>query len=202
MNIMIRATTLGLAMGLMVIAPMGVQAEDPEPTPSPVPTKAPNRPKTLSDLAGGIKLQQPEGDKKEGVVIDNANLKAMGEGSVVSQGKSLGHNEPTGMISGNEGSQPAVEESPEMAALNRQIQRLQEQLKALDEASEERKKTNMYTGAGPQYRPPGVGDPVDTQRKRVEGELQATREKVKALERKEKRNRAHNPPAPSAPSGG
>ncbi len=200
-NVM-RVVVGAMVLGLMVIAPMYIGAEDPEPTPNPVPTKAPaKRPKTLSDLAGGIKLQQPEGKKDGGVVIDNANLKAMGQGAVISEGK-VSSAPVTGSGPGGEGVDAAVEESKEMAAARREIARLEEQMKALDNASGERQKANMYTGAGPQYRPPGVSDPLDTQIKKVQGELQAAKEKAKALERKARRERATNPPRPSPSESG
>lgn len=202
MKNMIRVMVGGAVLAMMVMAPLGVGADDPEPTPSPVPTKVPaKRPKTLSDLAGGIKLQQSE-EKKDGVVvIDNANLKAMGEGAVVSEGKASGA-PVAGLGLGVEGADDSAEASPELMAARREIQRLEEQLETLNDASGERQKANMYTGAGPQYRPPGVGDPLDTQIEKVQGELQAAKERAKALERKAKRDRATNPPKPSSSGSG
>lgn len=196
-NVM-RVMVGGMVLGLVVIIPFGVGADEPEPTPSPVPTKAPvKRPKTLADLAGGIKLQQTEGTKEGAVVIDNANLKAMGEGAVVSEGKASGSAPIAGIGLGADDHEGSVEESPEVMAARREISRLKEQMETLQDASGERKKANMYTGAGPQYRPPGVGDPLDTQMEKVQGELEAAQERLKALERKARRDRATNPPKPN-----
>lgn len=200
-NVM-RVVVGGVVLGLMVMVPVCIGAEEPEPTPSPVPTKAPvKRPKTLSDLAGGIKLQQSEEKKDGGVVIDNANLKAMGQGAIVSEGKASSA-PVAGLGLGGQGADGSVEESQEMTANRREIARLEMQMKALNDASGERQKANMYTGAGPQYRPPGVSDPLDTQMEKVQGELRAAKEKAKALERKARRERATNPPKPSPSESG
>ncbi len=188
---------------LMVIAPQGLGADDSEPTqtPTPVPTKVPEkRPKTLSDLAGGIKLQQPEGENVSGVVIDNANLKAMGDGAVFSQGGSLSSSAPgPGTKRSNSGSDTSMRTSGEMERLRGNVQNLEAQRKALDDAANERNKTNMYTGAGPQYRPPGVEDPLDLQREKVDRELDTAKKNLKAAERKARRKgpsspQEHEPP--------
>lgn len=187
MKSVIRAILMGSAVALMVIAPSPADAENPEPTPSPEPTKAvTKRPKTLSDLAGGIKLQQPEGKKDGGVVIDNSNLKAMGAGAVVSEGKAS--NVPGARIgSDDEDAAEHPRDTREMAQLRDKIKLLEEQMEVIGGVSKERQKTNMYTGAGPQYRPPGVADPIDTESKRIEGELRTAKMRLNGLERKAKR---------------
>ncbi len=202
MNTVSRVMVGCVVTALMLVVPLRGNAQEPEPTPKPAATKAPaKRMKTLSDLAGGIKLQQSPEDKAGGVVIDNSNLKAMGQGAVVSEGKNLGGS-ASALPSGNQGVDDTPGESPEMDALHRKIQGLEQKLDALDDASKERDKVNMYTGAGPQYRPPGVSDPVDTQRKKIEADLQAAKERAQALERKAKRDRARFPPQPAPSDSG
>jgi len=202
MKALFRIILVGCVLVPAVMVSTQARGEDPEPTPKPEHAKAqPKRPKTLSDLAGGIKLQQEKDGSEGPVVIDNSNLKSMGRGGVVSEGGNLMPSSTPG-VSGARG-QGSEEEDPKLKKARDEVDRLEEQKKALNKASEERKKVNMYTGAGPQYRPPNVSDPLDTQTKNLDNDLQAAQERLKALERKERRKRStRRPAAPSDPSGG
>ncbi len=198
MNTVSRVVVGCVVTALIFLVPLRGNAEEPEPTPKPAATKAPaKRVKTLSDLAGGIKLQQPPEEKAGGVVIDNSNLKAMGEGAVISEGKAM-----SSSVSRVPSSQPPDPDEPptesrEVTRFRDKVKGLEQQKKALDKAATDRNKTNMYTGAGPQYRPPGVEDPLDMQRQKVDRELDIAKKNLKGAERKARRNRSQ-----SSPSGG
>ena len=183
------------AMGLIGL-PSAI-AEDPQPKPEAEAVKT-KRPKTLADLAGGIKLQQPDGEeKKEGVVIDNANLKAMGEGAVISEGKGLAGTAATGSLMPG----PGGEEVPSDADLDKarqDIELLQAQLEAIGKATEENKKANLYNGAGPQYRAPGVTDPLDNQRQDLEQKLEEAQGAFNAMEKQKAAADRKNSPQPGA----
>ncbi len=197
MNSEIRMILVGCVLVSAALVPGQARCEDPQPTPSPEPTKVQaKRPKTLSDLAGGIQLQKPEGEKDGGVVIDNSNLKKMGEGAVVSQGKAVRRSPSVRGPSGRAETDEPQAESQEVARMREKVQALEQRKAALDEAAEGRKKTNMYTGAGPQYRPPGVEDPLDQQRKRIEHDLDVAKKNLKGAERKARRKRAQGQGSP------
>ncbi|MCD4749241.1 MAG: hypothetical protein K8R59_07695 [Thermoanaerobaculales bacterium] len=203
MKVLNRMLVTGLTAGMMVTAPLCVEADDPEPTPSPAPTEVSvKRPKTLSDLARGFTLQQLEGKTDGGVVINNANLKAMGEGAVISEGKSLDSSGPVRRAGGlGSDSDASMKTSREVEQLREKVRNFESQKKALDDAAKERDKTNMYTGAGPQYRAPGVADPVDLQRRKIDRELDIARKNLNAAERKAQR-RGPSPTQPEPPPTG
>ncbi len=178
------ATCLGVvvtAFGLIGL-PAAV-AEEPQPTPAPKAEAATTkRPKTLADLAGGIKLQQPDGQKQGGVVIDNANLKEMGEGAVISEGRNLAGSAQTGSR------MPALasKQGPSDADLDKarqEVELLQAQLKAVNQATEDNQAVNLYNGMGPQYRAPGQSDPLQDQRKDLEKRLEDAQGSYTALEK-------------------
>ncbi len=158
-------------------------AEEPQPTPVPrAEASKTKRPKTLADLASGIKLQQPDGQKQGGVVIDNANLKEMGEGAVISEGRALTGSARTGSR------MPALasEQGPSDADLDKarqEVELLQAQLKAVNQATENNQAVNLYNGMGPQYRAPGQSDPLQDQRKDLEKRLEDAQGSFAALEK-------------------
>ncbi len=170
-----------IALGLIGLP--SAAAEEPQPTPAPkAEASKTKRPKTLADLAGGLKLQQPEDQKQGGVVIDNANLKEMGEGAVISEGKNLAG---TGR-----GGSPALgfgsKQGPSDADLDRarqEVELLQAQLEAIDQATEENKAANLYSGMGPQYRPPGVTNPLQNQREDLKKRLEDAQGSYTTLEK-------------------
>ncbi len=158
-------------------------AEEPQPTPAPkaeaVKTK---RPKTLADLAGGITLQQPDGQKQGGVVIDNANLKEMGEGAVISEGRSLAGSAKTGSRTPVLGTQQGPSDA-DLDKARQEVELLQAQLKAVNQATEENQAVNLYNGMGPQYRAPGQSDPLQNQRRDLEKRLEDAQGSFTALEK-------------------
>jgi len=204
MNTELRMFLVGCALVSAALVPRQARGEDPKPTPSPEPAKVEaKRPKTLSDLAGGIQLQKPEGKKDGGVVIDNSNLKKMGEGAIVSQGKAVKGSSSFRDPSTQQGSDEPQAEAQEVTRMREKIKALEQRKAALDDAAKERKKTNMYTGAGPQYRPPGVEDPLDQQRKKIDHDLDVAEKNLKSAERKARRDRARGQgPAGSEGSDG
>ncbi len=170
------------ALGLIGLPTAG--AEEPQPTPAPkAETSKTKRPKTRADLASGIKLQQPENQKEGGVVIDNANLKEMGQGAVISEGKNLAG---TGQRSSRPLGLGVEQQGPSDADLDKarqEVELLQAQLKAINQATEENKGANLYSGMGPQFRPPGVEDPLQNQQKDLEIRLKDAQEAHTALEK-------------------
>ena len=200
-----RLFPLLIAAGLSVGVSPILFGEEPTPTPSPetaekAPKEQPKRPKTLSDLAGGIKLK-PVGngaqDSEKGIVIDNSNLKEMGEGAVITEAKpSSGSGPVFGTSEKNSGTQG----SSELDQLQDKIEQLKKQRKALGQVADERDKANMYVGAGPQYRPPGVTDPLDSERQRLDKELAAAQREL--AERKKRTRRPSRRPAAAAPPAG
>ncbi len=158
-------------------------AEDPKPTPAPkAEASKTKRPKTLADLASGIKLQQPESQKEGGVVIDNANLKKMGEGAVVSEGRTLSGSAQGGSRTPVLGTQQGPSDA-DLDKARQEVELLQAQLKAVNQATEENKAVNLYAGMGPQYRAPGQSDPLQNQRRDLEKKLEDAQGSYTAMEK-------------------
>ena len=183
-----RFRIFALCMGVAVIA-LGlidlpaVMAEEPQPTPAPeAEASKTKRPKSLADLAGGIKLQQPEGQSEGGVVIDNANLKEMGEGAVISEGKSLAGSAMTGSRTPVLGAQQGPSDA-DLDKARQEVELLQAQLKAVNQATEDNKAVNLYNGMGPQYRAGGQSDPLQDQRRDLEKKLEDAQGSYTALEK-------------------
>jgi len=167
---------VGIMMGaLLTILP--AFGSDPAPTPTPKVRKS-SGPKSLGDIAGGIKLDKSKDSK--GVVIDNSNLKELGDGAVVSRGGSLAPSIQSGGDSGEDADGEALEDPGAASSGDRKklskVEILEAQLEAVRQAEDENKKANIYNGMGPQYRSPGTKDPLQEQRKALEVEL----EKAKA----------------------
>ncbi|RLE17587.1 MAG: hypothetical protein DRJ65_22575 [Acidobacteria bacterium] len=196
------ATYVGVVLTTLTLGGLpAATAEDPQPTPAPkAETAKTKRPKSLADLAGGIKLQQPENSKEGGVVIDNSNLKEMGEGAVISEGKSL-----SGSAQGGS-RMPALgsEQGPSDADLDKarqEVELLQAQLKAVNQATEENQAVNLYNGMGPQYRAPGQSDPLQNQRRDLEKKLEDAQGSYTALEKqKAKASRGSGSPSGVQPT--
>lgn len=169
------SSTILLAGGLLLIGSMAT-AGNPQPTPKPKVQKK-SGPKTLGEIAAGIKLEggssTAEGTQKEGVVIDNSNLKEMGKGAVISEGGSLAPSSSSAHRSSEGGDESVEGNGPE--ANKDEIDKLEAQLEAIRKAEKENKRVNMYNGAGPQYRSPGTKDPLEQQRKDLEAQLKAAK---------------------------
>ena len=178
------ATYVGVVLTTFIFCGLpAAAAEDPQPTPAPKAeaTKT-KRPKTLADLAGGIKLQQPESQKAGGVVIDNNNLKEMGEGAVISEGKNLSGSAQGGSRMPVLGTQGGPSDS-DLDKARQEVELLQAQLKAVNQATEENQAVNLYNGMGPQYRAPGQSDPLQNQRRDLEKKLEDAQGSYAAMEK-------------------
>ncbi len=201
-----RLFPLLIAAGLSVGVSPILFGEEPTPTPSPetaekAPKEQPKRPKTLSDLAGGITLKPVESgaqDSEKGIVIDNSNLKEMGEGAVINETKPMSGSAP---VFGTAEDESGTQASSEIQQLQEKIDQLKKRRKALGQVADERDKANMYVGAGPQYRPPGVTDPLDTERERLDKELAAAQRELSERQKRARRS-SRRPSAPPEGDGG
>ena len=195
----VAAAAFALMFGLSSLA--GADEPQPKPTPEPTPVET-KRPKSLADLASGIKIQPIEEEKSGSVVISNENLKEMGEGAVVSQGNSIGGSPGAARSNaarrGSGGTGQAGED------LQKEIENLEVQLAAIRKAEAENRKANLYSGSGPQYRAGGVTDPLQTQREDIEKKLSDAQARLAAMEKAAERGRrsgSSSSPAPTpAPS--
>lgn len=145
-------------------------------------SEAASRPRTLADLASGIDLNSPKDGKSESIVINNQNLQKMGKGAVVSQGSNIGGSsgETDWFVPPSRRGPAPAEEDLESA--RREVEMLESQAQALNKAVEENKTANMYTGGGPQYRAPGVSDPLLDQQRNVNDQLADARSKLSDME--------------------
>lgn len=163
------STLTCLLTGAALLIGPSAFAGDPQPTPVPKVQKK-STAKTLADLAGSIKLGAKDKDDKAGVVIDNNNLKKMGEGAVISQGGTLASS-PSRASSGGEKNSAGEMGAETPHKKNKDVELLEAKLEAVKKAEKENKRANMYNGAGPQYRTPGTRDPLEIQREKLEAKL-------------------------------
>lgn len=179
----VKSTLSCLLVGGFLLVGGTAVASDPQPTPKPKIEKN-GKAKTLGDLAGSIRLGETGRGKVSSqetpIVIDNKNLKKMGEGAVVSEGGSLAASAGGAGRMGEEGAGDSenLEGEPgtrQKAARVDEVKKLEAQLEAIKTAEKENKKANMYNGAGPQYRAPGTRDPLEIQKEEIEAKLAAAK---------------------------
>ncbi|MCD4750265.1 MAG: hypothetical protein K8R59_12915 [Thermoanaerobaculales bacterium] len=178
-----------MAIGFSVLT----HAEEPKPTPTPEPTPAEAmRPKSLADLASGIRLQPVEGEESDSVVITNENLKSMGEGAVISEGMPLGGTPRLlSPISSRGGKAPG---QGDIDGVKKEIENLQVQLSAINKTEVENQRVNIYNGSGPQYRPGGITDPLQNQRKEIERKISDVQSRLSEMGKATARADRANPP--------
>jgi len=176
---------VGLVLGGFLVSASVLSAADPA---SSSKTKKTTRPKTLGDIAGQIKIDKSE--SSEGIVIDNANLKELGQGGIVSKGGSLAPSMPMpapapstpGTSAGPAPGGAAVPGQPGQPGVRPQgrkqdsgspdnVALLEAQLEAIRKAEQANRRANLYNGSGPQYRAPGTPDVIKKQRQQLENEL-------------------------------
>ena len=71
----------------------------------------------------------------------------------------------------------------EIKAARREVERLEGQADAINQAVTENQTANMYTGGGPQYRAPGVSDPLRDQQQNVNKQLADARARLSSMEK-------------------
>lgn len=205
MNRMIR-TMLSTVVAVAVLLPMAAVAQETEPTPAPkAKTIEKKRPKTLADLAGGMKLKAPEDLKEDGsVVIDNSNLKEMGEGAVVSESKNLAGNSGRSPLFDRNTEGDEVPTAADLDKARQDIELLKAQIEATKELAEKTKKANLYQGTGAHYRPGGVTDPVDDQSEELQQQLKEAESAFAKMQKKKAAaagSASSDAPAPKPPEG-
>ncbi len=141
------------------------------------------KPRSLADLAGGLDLSSPQDDGNSTIVITNENLKTMGKGAVVSEGSNIGGSSSNADWFVPPSARGATPGDDEIKAARREVEKLEGQVEAINQAVTENQTANMYTGGGPQYRAPGVTDPLRDQQQNITKQLADARAKLSSMEK-------------------
>jgi hypothetical protein len=160
--------------------------------------------RSLADLASGIDLESPEGGSNASIVITNENLRSMGQGAVVSEGSNLGGSSSDDDLYVPAGTRGPVPTEKDIDGARHDVELLEAQADAVNQAADENQAANMYTGGGPQYRAPGVTDPLRDQQQKVDKELADARARLSAMEKAaaEAARRGISPANEGSSSGG
>jgi len=141
------------------------------------------KPRSLADLAGGINLVTPQGEGSNSIVITNENLQEMGKGAVVSEGSNIGGSSVDTPMFVPFSTRTTAPSEDDIEAARRNVETLETQAGVLNQAVEENKSMNLYTGGGPQYRAPGQADPLRDQQSEINKQLSDARAKLSAMEK-------------------
>lgn len=160
------------------------QSQNAEPAPEVTPTPKPVRLGSGS-LGGGGSMGRAQRKDAEGssVVIDNTNVRTLGEGGTLSVAS--GGAAPTASAPDEEDAGvPAEVLVKQLMEAESEVDRLERQMQAVDKALEEQRQKNTYIGNGPQNRAGGVQSSSELERQRLEAELAEARDRLSTLEKR------------------
>ncbi|MCP4897481.1 MAG: hypothetical protein GY906_10965 [bacterium] len=136
---------------------------------------------TLSDLAAQIKLQKPEQDPNDPVVISNQDVARSSKSGTITFGSTLSGGSVPAPLS--EGTQNKADPQRQAAIDEQQkrIQEIQEEVGRVDKMLE--LEGNPYTNSGAHFRPGGIKSGFQVERDRLAKELESEQAKLQKMER-------------------